>query len=235
MLVAGISVDVLRKDIKNLHLGVYPPEGRVRVAAPLRLNDDAVRLAVVSRLAWIRRQQAAFARQERESPREFVSGESHWFRGRRYRLDVLERHGPAAIAVRNNTVLSLQVPRGAGAQVRAGLLDRWYRAQLRAELPALLDRWLPKVGVRAPEIRIRKLKTLWGSCNAEAGRIWLNLELIKKPQPCLEFILVHELVHLVERHHNERFVVIMDRVLPTWRQAREELNRSPLAHSEWQY
>jgi len=235
MVIAGISVEVLRKEIKNLHIGVYPPAGRVRVAAPLLLDDEAVRLAVISRLGWIRRQQAAFDQQERQTEREYVSGESHYFRGRRYRIEVIERCGPASIAFRNNTVLTIHVPPGTDAEKRAGLLDRWYRDQLRAEIPGLLDKWLPKVGLPAPEVRIKKLKTLWGSCNADAGRIWLNLELIKKPQSCLEFILVHELAHLVEQHHNERFLAIMDRVMPSWRVYREDLNRAPLAHSEWLY
>ncbi|MBN8740579.1 MAG: M48 family metallopeptidase [Xanthomonadaceae bacterium] len=235
MVIAGISVEVLRKDIKNLHVGVYPPAGRVRVAAPLLLDDEAVRLAVISRLGWIRRQQAAFHQQERQSPREYVSGESHYFRGRRYRIEVVERRGPASIAFRNNTVLTMHAPPGADAERRAELLDLWYRNQLRAEIPGLLHKWLPKVGVLAPDVRIKKLKTLWGSCNPEAGRVWLNLELIKKPYSCLEFILVHELVHLIERHHNERFLAIMDRVMPSWRSYREDLNRAPLAHSEWDY
>lgn len=235
MQIAGIRVDVLRKDIKNLHMGVYPPTGRVRVAAPLRLDDEAVRLAVISRLGWIRRQQAEFVQQERQSQREFLSGESHYFRGRRYRLEVIVRSAPASVAVRNNTILSMQVPPGFDEEKRADLLDRWYRNQFRAAIPGLLEKWLPKIGVQTSEVRIKKLKTLWGSCNAEASRIWLNLDLIKKPQPCLEFILVHELAHLLERHHNERFLAIMDRVMPMWRTYREELNRSPLAHQDWKY
>lgn len=235
MLVAGITVDVQRKDIKNLHLGVYPPAGRVRVAAPLRLDDEAVRLAVVSRLGWIRRQQAAFKQQVRQSGREFVSGESHFFRGRRYRLEVNERRGHASVAIRNNSILAMELPPGLDASMRADLLNKWYRNQLRATVPSLLDKWVPKLDVLAPEVRIRKLKTLWGSCNAEAGRIWLNLELIKKQPACLEFILVHELVHLIERHHNDQFNAIMDRAMPTWRASREELNRSPLAHEDWTY
>lgn len=235
MLIAGISVDVQRKDIKNLHVGVYPPSGRVRVAAPLALDDEVVRLAVISRLGWIRRQQAGFEQQERQSRREMVSGESHYFRGRRYRLQVIERPGPASVAIRNNSILSMQVPPEFDADRRAGLLDHWYRSQLRDAIPGLLEKWLPKLGVQAPEVRIRKLKTLWGSCNAEVGRIWLNLELVKKSPTCLEFILVHELAHLIERHHNERFLAIMDRAMPTWRMSREELNRLPLVHEYWSY
>lgn len=235
MLVAGIRVEVLRKDIKNLHVGVYPPAGRVRVAAPLLLGDDAVRLAVVSRLGWIRRQQAAFSQQPRQSQREFVSGESHYYRGRRFRLEIVEQAGPVAIALRNNSLLTMRLPAGVDAGKREALLESWYRRQLRAHIPGLLEKWLPKVGVSTPVVRIKRMKTLWGSCNAEAGRVWLNLELIKKPPSCLEFILVHELVHMVERHHSDRFVAIMDRVMPAWRLSREDLNRSPLAHQDWSY
>jgi predicted metal-dependent hydrolase len=233
--IAGIDVEVQRKDIKNLHVGVYPPAGRVRVAAPLRLNDEAVRLAVVSRIGWIRRQQASFQQQIRQSQREFVSGESHYFRGRRYRLEVLEQPGAPSVTLRTNAVLSMRVTQGMDESHRAEILDRWYRSQLRAAIPALLEKWAPKMGVPVPEVRIKRLKTLWGSCNAAAGRIWLNLELIKKPPSCLEFILVHELAHLIERHHNDRFLAIMDRALPSWQLLREQLNRSPLAHEDWSY
>lgn len=234
MLIAGIPVEVVRKQIKHLHVGVYPPAGHVRIAAPLRLADEALRIAVISRLGWIRRRQAAFEQQARETRREFVSGESHYFQGRRYRLDVIEREGPWTIALRNNTVMSMYVPPGTETPMRAQLLDTWYRTQLRAQVPSLLAKWLPRIGVTtSPAVRLRKMKTLWGSCNAQAGRIWLNIELAKKDPTCLEFILVHELVHLLERHHNDRFLATMDRLLPNWRHLREELNRSPLAHQRF--
>ena len=233
--VRGVSVDVVHKDIKNLHVGVYPPKGRVRIAAPLRLADDAVRLAVISRLGWIRRKQAEFERQVRQSQREFVTGESHFFNGRRYRLDVIEGPGPAAVCLRNNTVLALLVRPGADRTKRETVLDRWYRNQLRGRLPTLLAKWEPKVGERIAEVRIRKMRTLWGSCNVEARRIWINLELAKKPASCLEYVLVHEMVHLIERGHNERFRDLMDRLMPQWRLHRDELNRAPLAHADWHY
>lgn len=228
-------MEVVRKDIQNLHVGVYPPGGRVRVAAPLRLDDAAVRLAVISRLGWIRRQQADFAQQERQSEREFVTGESHYLQGRRYRLDVADHDGPPSVWLPNNTTMALRVRPGTDSAKREAVLQQWYRARLREQLPPLLAKWAPKVGVSLAELRIKKMKTRWGSCNAEARRIWLNLELAKKPPLCLEYILLHELVHLRERHHNERFRELMDRLMPTWRLCREELNRAPLAHEAWQY
>lgn len=233
--VSGISVEIVRKDIKNLHLGVYPPAGRVRVAAPLRLDDEAIRLAVVSRLAWIRRQRAAFIRQDRQSRREFVSGESHYFAGRRYRLDVVERDAPPSVRVRNNSWLELSVRPGADLRTREVVLHRWYRGHLRNELPRLLARWEPEFGIPVAEVRIRRMKTRWGSCNPKARRIWLNLELAKKPPSCLEYVFVHEMAHLIERHHNERFHALMDRHLPQWRIRRAELDRAPLAHEDWKY
>lgn len=233
--VRGTTVEIVRKDIKNLHLGVYPPNGRVRVAAPLYLDDDAVRLAVISRLGWIRRKQADFERQHRQSQREFVSGESHYFQGRRYRLDVIERDSPPTIRLRNNTTMELGVRPGTDRDGREAALYRWYRHELRDQLPGFLAKWEPRVGVAVADVRIRKMKTLWGSCNIEARRIWLNLELIKKPPSCLEYVFVHEMVHLIERRHNARFQGLMDRFMPQWRLHRDELNRAPLAHEDWRY
>ena len=233
--VRGTAVEVVRKDIKHLHVGVYPPSGRVRVAAPLRLDDDAVRLAVISRLGWIQRKQAEFEQQDRQSQREFVTGESHYFEGRRYRLDVINSDGPPTVRLLNNTRMELSVSPGADRDKREAVLHRWYRRRLRGRLPALLAKWEPKVGARAAEVRIRKMKTRWGACNSAAHRIWLNLELVKKPVSCLEYIVVHEMVHLIERHHNEKFRGLMDRLMPQWRLHRDELNRAPLAHADWSY
>lgn len=233
--VRGIPVEIVRKDIKNLHVGVYPPQGRVRVAAPLRLDDEAVRLAVITRLGWIRRQQDGFQQQDRQSEREMVTGESHFFQGRRYRLDVIEHEGPPSVEMPNNTTMLLRVRPGTDRDGRDAVLQRWYRRRLREQLPALLTKWEPKVGVGVTELRIKKMKTRWGTCNREAKRIWLNLELVKKPASCLEYILVHEMVHFLERHHDERFRDLMDELMPQWRLHREELNRSPLAHEDWRY
>ncbi len=233
--VCGIAVEVVRKKIKHLYVGVYPPYGQVRVSAPLRLDKDEVRLAVISRLGWIRRKQAQLERQERQTEREFVTGESHYLEGRRYRLDVIEQNTTPAVRLLNNTTIALSVRPGADRDKREGTLDRWYRSQLSDRLPALVAKWEPKVGVRVAEVRIKKMKTRWGTCSRRARRIWLNLELMKKPASCLEYVVVHELVHIIERRHNDRFRDLMSRHIPEWRRLRDELNRAPLAHANWDY
>ncbi len=231
----GITVEVVRKDIKNLHMGVYPPNGRVRVAVPLRLDDEAVRLAVISRLGWIRRQQNGFELQDRQSEREMITGESHFYLGRRYRLDVIEHNGPAVVNLPNNTTMALRVRPGTSRDKREIVLHQWYRQQLREQIPQLITKWELEIGVTVVEWGIKKMKTRWGTCNIDARRIWLNLELAKKPASCLEYILVHEMVHLLERHHNDHFREYMDRLIPQWRLYRDELNRSPLSHENWGY
>jgi predicted metal-dependent hydrolase len=233
--VYGLPVQIVRKAIKNLHLGVYPPQGRVRVAAPLRISDDAVRLAVIGKLGWIKRQRARFEEQPRESRRELVSGESHYFLGRRYRLRVESGHKLPAGVVLKKSAIELRVPAGTGVQQRERLLHRWYRQQLKAMIPPLVEKWQARLGVQLAEWGIKKMKTRWGTCNVAARRIWLNLELAKKLPQCLEYIVVHELAHLLERHHDDHFLAIMDRHLPRWRQHRAELNSEPLAQATWTY
>lgn len=235
IVVGGVQVQIVRKAIKNLHLGVYPPQGRVRVAAPLAVTDEVVRLAVAGKLGWIKRQQARFKDQPRQSEREMVSGESHYFLGRRYRLRVIPHDGAARVRLRNKSTLELEVRPETNAQQRDRVLQQWYRQQLKRRLPALLEKWQPLLGVSVAEWGIKKMKTRWGTCNVEARRVWLNLELAKKPVRCLEYILVHELAHLIERHHNDRFVSLMNKHLPQWRLHRQELNSAPLAHETWAY
>jgi predicted metal-dependent hydrolase len=233
--VNGLVVNVVRKDIKNLHLAVYPPDGRIRVAAPLRVNDEAVRLAVISRLAWIKRQQIQFNAQDRESQREYISGESHYFLGARYLLNVIKRDSPGQVVIRNKKIIDLYVRPQSAASQRERLLVAWYRAYLRKTIPPLIAKWQEKIGVDVAEWGIRQMKTKWGTCNPESRTIWLNLELAKKSSRCLEFIVVHEMVHLLERLHNERFVEHMNKFLPQWRLYRAELNRAPLGHATWDY
>ena len=233
--VSGIPVEIVRKDIKNLHLGVYPPKGRVRVAVPLRLDDEAVRLAVISRLGWIRRKQNGFEKQDRQSQREMITGESHYVQGRRYRLDVIEHDGPAAVNLPKNTTMALRVRPATSRKKREDVLHRWYRHRLREQIPPLIAKWEPEIGVAVAQWGIKKMKTRWGTCNTDARRICLNLELAKKPASCLEYILVHEMVHLLERYHNDRFRELMDKLMPQWRLHREELNRAPLSHEDWIY
>lgn len=233
--VRGLQVEIIRKNIKNLHLGVYPPNGRVRVAVPTRLNDEAVRLAVISRLSWVRQQQGKFEKQERQSEREMISGETHYVQGRRYRLDVRKDGSGPKVWPRTMHRLELRVGDEMDRRRREEVLNRWYRDLLREQVGDLMMKWQPRIGVHVKDWRIRKMKTRWGTCNREAGRIWVNLELAKKPRSCLEFIVVHEMVHLLERHHNERFRDLMDSALPHWRQYRDQLNRAPLSHQSWHY
>lgn len=233
--ISGLDVEVVRKEIKNLHLGVYPPHGRVRVAAPLAVSDDAVRLAVIGKLGWIRRQQAKFARQPRQSQREMVAGESHYFMGQRYRLRITEYQGAAKVVLRNKAMIDLQVRPGTDMAQREAVLLRWHREQLKVMIPPLLDKWQPLLGVQVAHWGVKKMKTKWGSCNIDARRIWLNLELAKKPAQCLEYIVVHELVHLLERRHNARFTGLMDTHLPTWRVSRDELKSAMLGHEVWDH
>jgi predicted metal-dependent hydrolase len=233
MMVGGIPVQVIRKPIKNLHLSVCPPEGHVRVAVPLHITDDNVRLAVISRLKWIKTQQASFQSQPRQSPREMVTGESHYVFGKRYRLEVIERCGRHEVVIKNNNTLQLFVKPGTSKLNRALVLNEWYRQQLKIKIPIPLDRWEPLIGEHISNWGIKKMKTKWGSCNIAQKRIWLNLELVKKPIDCLEYVLVHELVHLLERNHGEQFKAYMDSFLPRWQQNRDTLKCEPLKDETW--
>lgn len=235
LVIDGLTVDIVRKQIKNLHLGVYPPHGRVRVAAPESMDDEAVRLAVISKHAWIKRQQNRFRSQDRQSPREYIYRESHYYFGHRYLLNVIEQDGPARVVIRNKTVLDLFVPKSNDIQKREHVMNEWYRSELRGHIPVIIKKWKPVLGVEVGFYGIKKMKTKWGSCNSRASRIWINLELAKKPVQCLEYIVVHEMVHLLHRHHDDNFKNLMNSVMPQWRLYRDELNRAPLGHATWSY
>ncbi len=233
--VSDIDVEIVRKGIKNIHLAVYPPDGHVRVAVPNHITDDNVRLAIVSKLSWIKKQQKDFIDQPRQSERRFISGECHYFLGRRYRLELIERPGKGGIRVLKSGRMKMFVRENATNEQKERLLDGWYREQIKDEIPKLLEKWQPVIDKEVNHWGVRKMKTKWGSCNTDRGRITLNLELIKKPHECLEYILVHELVHLHERHHNMNFRSLMDKYLPKWRGCRDLLNRMPLAYGDWLY
>ncbi|GHB20148.1 metal-dependent hydrolase [Streptomyces xanthochromogenes] len=230
--VRGIDVEIIYKDIKNLHIGVYPPLGRVRVAAPHQLDDQQVRLAVIQRLSWIKEQREQFQSADRQSTREMVTGESHYVWGVRRRMKVVERPGRAHFELDGERLL-LYVPVGTTAERRRHLLDRWYREQLRHMLPDVIAKWEAVLEVSVPRWNIKRMKTKWGSCNRETGRIWFNVELAKKPPGCLEYIVVHEMTHYLERNHDERFTKLMERFMPNWRSLRDQLNDAPLAEEEW--
>ena len=230
--VRGIDIDVTYKDIKNLHIGVYPPLGRVRVSAPMKLDDDKVRLAIIQKLPWIKRQREQLAAAERQSEREMITGESHYVWGIRHRLKVVERPGRAHVEVDGDRLL-LYVPASTTLDKRLEILERWQREQLRDRIPALVAKWEPIVGQKVPRWSIRRMKTKWGSCNRETGHIWFNLDLAAKHPDCLEYIVVHEMTHLLERNHGERFTTLMDKFMPDWRARRDRLNDAPLGAQQW--
>lgn len=230
----GVSVDVVQKNIKNVHLSVYPPTGRVRIAAPLHASLDTIRIFAISKLSWIKQQQGKVSRQQREQPREFLERESHYLWGKRYLLRVVEAQQVPALEVAHNKLILRVRPHTAESR-RAEILDAWYREQLKAALPPLVDTWRKVTGVAPDRFFVQRMKTRWGSCNAESRSVRLNTDLAKKPPQCLEYILVHEMTHLLEPTHNARFASLMDRYLPAWRHLRDELNCLPVRHEDWKY
>jgi predicted metal-dependent hydrolase len=230
-----LPVKVIRKKIKNLHLAVYPPDGWVRIAVPEIIDDEAVRLAIISKFGWIKRQIKSFEDQPRQSARELITGESHYYLGRRYLLDIAETEERPFIEIRNKKTLVLNINRETELEDREKLLTDWYRKEMKRILPGIIRKWEIKSGLQVTSFGIKRMKTKWGSCTPCHKRIWLNLELIKKPINCLEYIVVHEMVHFLERTHNDNFIAHMDRIMPQWRTFRDDLNRSPLAHENWEY
>ena len=228
IVVDDIDVQIIRKKIKNLHLRVYPPDGRVRVTAPMYVSDDGIRSAVLDRFGWIRKQQVRLAKLPPVVPCEMVSGESHYYLGESYPLEVIERKGKHEVMLKNNSALLLYVRPGTCVDKRALILSDWYRQEIKTMIPELIQKWEPIIGVQVDDWGIKKMKTRWGTCNIGARRIWLNLELMKKPMACLEYVLVHEMVHLLERYHNRNFKAYMDRFVPDWRLHDETLKREPL-------
>jgi len=229
-----ICLDVIQKDIKNIHLSVYPPTGRVRISAPLHMDLDTIRVFAISKLSWIKKQQGKFRDQSREAPREYITRESHYYLGRRYLLNMIEHNAPPKVIISHET-MDMYVRPNTGLKKRQEILDGWYRQRLKEIVPGIIAQYEKIMKVKVNEFGIRKMKTKWGTCNIEAKRIWLNLELVKKSQQYIEYIVVHEMVHLLERHHNERFMAYMDEFMPQWRGVKEELNRSVLPYANWGY
>lgn len=233
--VGVIEALLVRKPIKNLHLAVLPPMGKVRITAPIAMKDDAIRTLLATKISWIKKQQAKFQGQERQTAREYVSGESHYFLGKRYRLEVLYEDKPPQVEIKSNGKIILCVRPHSSIAKREEVMTEWYREQLRDIAQALIEKWQNKIGVRTRLWGIKRMKTRWGTCNQKTARITLNLELAKKPISCIEYVIVHELVHLIEKKHNDRFVKLMTKYIPKWRSEKEELNRLILAHEEWGY
>jgi hypothetical protein len=229
-----IAVDVVLKDIKNLHLSVHPPTGRVRISAPKRMRIDTIRVFAISKLNWIKQQQTKLREQERETPRDYVDRESHYVWGKRYLLSLSESDEPPSIEVKHSRMLLRVRPR-TDEDKRRTLVEEWYREQLKEAVPPLLARWEPLLDVRVERFFVQRMKTKWGSCNHKARTIRLNTELAKKPRECLEYIVLHEMVHLLEPTHDARFTRVLDHFMPQWRHYRDTLNGLPVRHERWSY
>lgn len=229
MVISDIDIDIVRKDIKNIHLAVYPPNGKVRLAAPKNVPKETLRLFTISKLSWIRKQQRKFKSQPRQSARLFADRETHYFLGRKFLLKIVETDEPTRVIVKGKTQLILYCRPKSSAQQRSIILNKWYREQLKSVIVPLIEKWENKIGKSAAFWGVRKMKTKWGSCNTETKRILLNLELAKKPVKCIEYIIVHELTHLLERKHNDRFLSRLSSYMPQWKSYRDELNRLPVS------
>ncbi|MDD3317496.1 MAG: SprT family zinc-dependent metalloprotease [Methanosarcina sp.] len=229
-----VTIDVVFKDIKNVHLSVYPPSGRVRISAPLRMDIDTIRVFAISRLGWVKQQQKKFQEQERETPREYLNLESHYVWGKRYLLKVIESEETPTVELKHKKMV-LSVRPGTDDKKKQAIIDAWYREQLKNALPPLIAKWEPLLGVKVERFFVRRMKTKWGSCNYKARNIRLNTELVKKPQECLEYVIIHEMAHLLEPTHNSRFIMLMDRFMPKWQFYRDKLNQLPVSHENWNY
>ena len=230
----SLTVDVVKKDIKNVHLSVYPPEGKVRISAPLRMTNENIRLFAISKLQWIRLQQGKLVSQEREMPREYLQRESHYLWGKRYLLDIVEADSAPRIEIRHKKIV-LQIRPSSSAERRRELLEQWYRSQLKAAVQPLIVKWERAMGVTVKQVFVRRMKTKWGSCSPSSASVRFNTDLAKKPPECLEYIVVHELAHLIEPTHNDRFTTLLDRMMPNWRSYRQLLNQLPVRHENWVY
>lgn len=230
----SLCIEVEQKNIKNVHLSVYPPLGKVRISAPQYMDMDTIRMFAISKLAWIKSQQRKILAQDRETPREYLSRESHYVWGQRYLLEVIEKDAAPQIVLQHRKLL-FQVRPNTDESRRQALLDAWYREQIKAAIPALLEKWQPIMGVMVARVFIQRMKTKWGSCSHHARNIRLNTDLAKKPPECLEYIVVHELAHLIEPSHNARFMALMELYIPNWRHLKDELNRLPVRHEDWRY
>ena len=232
--IGDLTIAVLLKDVKNIHLSVKPPLGAVSISAPLHMSDNAIRAFAIGKLGWIRQQQAKLQAQIREAPREYLERESHYVWGRRCLLKIVEHDAAPYVALRHNRLV-LSVRGTMGAEQRSEIVESWYREQLRSMVTPMIADWQQKIGVEMQRLHIQRMKTRWGSCNPQRGSIRLNTDLAKKPTECLEYILVHELVHLIEPKHSEHFVALMDKFLPSWPHLRDQLNALPVRHADWEY
>jgi len=227
-----ISIAMTRKNIKNVHLCVHPPQGRITLSAPRGTRLEVARAYAITKLGWIHKQQQKLRNQARERKREFIERESHYLWGRRHLLTVVERDAKPSVAVDHKRI-TLSLRPGSDQAKRSSIIHQWHKALLHELIPSLIEKWEPKLGVQVQAYFLRRMKTRWGSCNHQAAHIMLNTELVKKPKDLIEYVVLHEMLHLIEPTHNDRFLSLMTQHYPTWREARAELNELPLGAQEW--
>ncbi|MBD1877146.1 M48 family metallopeptidase [Nodosilinea sp. FACHB-131] len=231
--IGEIPITVTLKDVRNVHLSVHPPDGRVTLVAPISTRLDVARAYAISKLTWIREQQRKLFNQARETPRQLIERESHYLWGRRYLLTVVQQEAKPNVTLDHKRI-TLHIRPGSDATKRAEVFHEWHKSLLHEVIPSFIQKWEPKLGVEVKSYFLQRMKTKWGSCNHQAGHIRLNTELVKKPKDLLEYVIVHEMAHLLEPTHSDRFVTILNEHYPTWREARAELNELPLAAEPWQ-
>lgn len=227
-----LTIEVTRKAVKNVHLSVHPPAGHVTLVAPTSTRLEVARAYAISKLGWIRDQQEKLQAQARETPRQFVERESHYLWGRRYLLSVVEQETKPGVELDHRRI-TLTIRPGSSPEKREEVMHDWHRALLHQTIPALIEKWQPVLGVAVSAYFLQRMKTKWGGCNHRAGTIRLNTELVKKPKDLLEYVVVHEMLHLIEPTHSSRFIDLLDKHYPNWREARAELNELPLAAETW--
>lgn len=235
ILIGDIEVDIVKKKVINLHFSVLPPKGKVRITAPKQMDDKAIRMSIITRLPWIKKQQSKYLNQSRQIKREYISGESHYFMGKRYKLELKYINEIPTVFIKGKNKITLQVRPKSTLVKRNEVMMDWYRKQLKTTLAELITKWEEKIGVQIKLWEIKQMKTRWGTCNEKKSKIILNLELSKKPIRCIEYIVVHELIHLKVKKHNQKFIELMNKYIPKWKSIKEELNQFILSHEEWNY
>ena len=231
LIISGIKIFAEKRPIKNMYIKVTPPDGKVKITVPISATEDAIRMFAISRIAWIKKQQKNFKDQSRQAERQYVTGESYYLWGICYRLDVVYSNICNNVFLKDKRII-LQVRKDSTVQQRASVMDEWYREILKNTIPSVLEKCQKIVGIEAKEWHVKNMKTKWGTCNIEAKRIWLNLQLVKKTPECLEYIIIHELVHLLERDHSDLFKAYMDKFYPNWKTVKTRLNEQMLDHMD---
>jgi len=235
MKIADLEVEIVKKDIKNIHLGVHPPQGRIRVAAPKKLDNETIKLFVISKTAWIKKQCNKFNEQRRQTKREYVSGETHFLKGKKYRLNVVSIKNSSKVEINKRTHIDLLIKSNYTSEKKEKLMNQFYRTEFKKLLPELIEKWEKIANVKVDSVKIRKMKTKWGTSNPKNKSLTLNLELIKYPIHCIEYVIVHEMTHFLEKNHTKRFYLLLTSFLPQWKQYKSELDNSLLGYFEWKY